>query len=613
MLLSELKNEIMALLKPPRKLSVSEWADRYRVLSSVNSAEPGSWNTARAEYQREIMNAFSDSRCEKIVIKSAAQVGKSEILNNCIGYAMYNDPGPIMMVQPTEELAKGYSKERLTPMIQASLALKDLVADSKTRDSGNTILSKVFKGGFLTLVGANAPSGLRSRPIRYLFLDEIDAFPNSAGTEGDPIKLATKRTQTYFNRKIVMCSTPTIKNASKIDREYKTGTQEEWCVKCKKCGKYHYIDFRSIGFDYDKEEVAGAANYTVKRVYWVCPSCKTEYTEMEAKSLSTKWIARNPKADGRIRSFKINAFLSPWQNWKGIVLNFLQAKNNNNELQVFFNTALGESFEIKDRSGEPEKMLERRELYKAEVPMGALVLTCGIDTQDNRLEYEVVGWGRGDESWGIIRGVIPGRPDDKNVWKELDKVLDREFEHESGKKMTISAGFMDSGGHFTQEVYDQCNKRFSKRLFAIKGRGGQGYPYVEQSKGKQLLFNIGVDSGKAIITSNLAVKDIGPRYCHFPFDDEHLIRGYDIEYFKSLLSERMVINTKRGRNTIRWEKKEGVIANEMFDCRNYAQAVFRFFKFDLNKAEKRLLSEESTAKPLQAKKWNPMVSRGIKI
>lgn len=611
MLLSELKADTLKLLKPPKKLSVSEWADKYRVLSSVNSAEPGNWNTSRAEYQREIMNAFSDSKCEKIVIKSAAQVGKSEILNNCIGYAMYNDPGPIMMVQPTEELAKGYSKERLTPMIQASPVLKELVADPKTRDSSNTILSKVFKGGFLTLVGANAPSGLRSRPIRYLFLDEVDTFPNSAGTEGDPIKLAIKRTQTYFNKKIVMCSTPTIKNASKIDREYNTGTQEEWCVKCKKCGTYHYIDFRSIGFDYDKEEIAGATHYSIKKVYWVCPKCESEYSELETKALPKKWIARNTKSK-KVRSFKINAFLSPWQNWENIVLNFLQSKESNNELQVFFNTVLGESWEIKDRSGKPEQMLERREKYKAEVPEGALVLTCGIDTQDNRLEYEVVGWGRNEESWGIMRGVIPGRPDSESVWHELDMVLEREFEHESGKKISISASFMDSGGHFTQDVYDNCNRRYGKRLFAIKGRAGQGYPYVEQSKGKQLLFLIGVDSGKAIITSNIEIDKPGTRYCHFPLDDRNFVRGYNIEYFQSLLSERMVINTKRGRNTIAWEKKEGVRANEMFDCRNYALAAFRFFRFDLNRAERRLLGTEIQIAERKPRKKN-IISRGIQI
>lgn len=595
--LTELTSETLKLFLPIEKLKVSEWADQFRILSSVNSAEPGQWDTSRAEYQRELMDAISDDGVETVVIKASAQCGKSEILNNGIGYIMSHDPGPVMMVQPTVDLAKAYSKERLAPMIESCEVLKNVVADSKTRDSDNTILTKRFVGGFLALVGANAPSGLRSRPIRYLFLDEVDAFPRSAGAEGDPIKLAIKRTQTFYNRKIVMCSTPTIKNASTIDREYKRGTQEEWCVACPTCKSYHFIDFKDIHFDYESEEVGEQVQYRVKDIYFKCPHCGAEHGEHVMKAGRCKWIARNKAAlERKVRSFRINAFLSPWQSWKAIAETFLVAKENREELQVFYNTVLGEVWELKDRSGRPEQMLSRREAYAAEVPAGALVLTCGIDTQDNRLEYEVKGWGKDEESWGIQRGVIYGAPDTDQPWKELDEILDREWKHESGSKIRISVSFIDSGGHYTQEVYKQCNKRLGKHLFAIKGRSGQGFPYIERSKKGQLLFLIGVDSGKARLMHNLNVEEAGPKYCHFPIEPS---RGYNLEYFKSLLSERMTINTRKGRNHIVWELVEGVQRNEMWDCNNYNLAAITAFPFDLDKIRNRLYGEEN---PVAAKK-----------
>lgn len=613
MTLTELREAALQYFLPPKVMNVADWADNYRVLSSVNSAEPGQWNTSRAEYQREIMNSFSDPTIEKIVIKASAQCGKSEILNNCLGYTMAVDPGPVMMVQPTEELAKAYSKERISPMIESSPALCDLVSESKTRDSSNTILGKRFPGGFLSLVGANAPSGLRSRPIRVLILDEVDAFPKSAGSEGDPVKLAMKRTQTFHNRKIIMCSTPTIKGASKIDREYKTGTQEEWQAACPNCGQYHFITFRNIKFEHEKYEVEGRTEYSVHDIAWVCPSCDTEHSELAMKAAPKAWMAKNEKKRSEgIRSFWINAFLSPWQTWQSIVRNFLEAKDNNEELQVFFNTVLGEVWEIKDRTGRPEKMLERLEDYEAEVPEGALVLTCGLDTQDNRIEYEVVGWGMGEESWGIQVGVIPGSPDNPQVWKEIDALLDKEWQHAGGRRMKISCSFIDSGGHYTQEIYRQCNRRMGKHIYAIKGRAGQGYPFVERSKKGQLLFLLGVDSGKAMIMQSLEVKEEGAKYCHFP---REMTRGYArVEYFRQLLSERLVVNTKRGRNHMVWEKVEGVVRNEMLDCRNYALAAFKGFPFDLHKARQRLLGEERVKLPEPGrKKDRRVVSRGIEV
>lgn len=220
-----IQNSIKENLSPPPDLTVSEWADEFRVLLSETSAEPGQWDTSRAPYQREIMNAITDPRYEDIVIMSSAQVGKSEILLNALGYFIDMEPYPIMMLQPTEQAAKNFSKERLAPMFRACPSLRNKVSNSKSRDGENTILQKSFPGGFIALAGANAPTALASRAIRVLLADEIDRFPVSAGGEGDPLTLEEKRTTTFYNRKKVKVSAPTDKGASRIEKEFESSTK----------------------------------------------------------------------------------------------------------------------------------------------------------------------------------------------------------------------------------------------------------------------------------------------------------------------------------------------------------------------------------------------------
>jgi phage terminase large subunit GpA-like protein len=612
--LAELSEQTLAMFLPPKALTVSQWADECRVLVSVSSAEPGRWNTDRAPFQREIMDAFSDPKVEEIVLKASAQVGKSEILSNCMGYVIDNDPGPIMMVQITEEMARGFSSERLQPMIENSPTLADKVSEAKSRDGGNTILRKRFPGGFLTLVGANSPSGLRSRPIRYLFLDEVDGYPASAGSEGDPVMLAMKRTETFHNRKIVMCSTPTLDKTSRIEKEYVIGTQEEWCIKCPSCGEYNFIRFDDIRFDYTSEMVGGCKQYDVQHIAWRCPNCLNEHSEHECKRAKAKWIARNPNAiKKKIRSFRINAFYSTLggSNWENIILTFLNAKDDDPKLQAFYNTDLGETWELRDRSGDPEKLFARREHYNAEVPEGVLVLTCGVDTQDNRLEYEVIGWGRNEESWGIQRGEIPGDPEDADVWAQLDEVIDREWQMANGRAMRISITFVDSGGHKTNPVYRETAARNNKRVFAIKGFPGNSRPYVEMSKKKSVLFLIGVDSGKAAIMSASTVEKPGPKYMHFP-ENEHA--GYTLEWFRGLLSEHMVINTRGGRNMTSWVMLPGVRRNEALDCRNYGRAAFKACPWDFDKIESRIKGKPaSTAGQPSNPRGTRMLSGGIQL
>lgn len=620
MTLSELMRATYQAFRPPKKQSVSEWADANRILVSEASSEPGKWRTDRAPYQREPMDAFTQPGVWKIVIMASAQVGKTELELNMMGRAIDIDPGPMLFVQPTDNFAEDFSKRRVAPMIKACPALQSKVYEAKSRDAGNTIGMKTFPGGSVTFTGANSPTELAGRPVRYVFMDEIDRFPRSAGTEGDPGELTERRTETFrHNRKVVKTSTPTTKGKSKIESEYLSGTQEEWHVECPHCHEYHYIRFQDIQFEKVEYDEHGEKGYRVLSVCWRCPSCKQDVGEHELKRCPAKWVKNNPDAlELGIRSFKLNAFLSPWSDWKDIVQMFLKSKDDAELLKVFYNTVLGETFELRDRSGRPEMLHQRRENYNAEVPTGALVLTMGVDTQDNRLEYEIVGWSRDEESWGINHGTILGRADSPGVWQELDALLDREWKMKNGMAMRVLATFIDSGGHFTQEVYDECAKREYRHVYAIKGEGGENKEYIRLMKAKSGKYDahrfiIAVDSGKEAILHATTIEKAGPKYMHFPTDYRS---GYSMEYFRGLISEEMVFRHRGGQTTIAWEKIYD--RNEPLDIRNYARAAFRYFKWNFDKYEQMLSGREIEVSPItrakaEAKKPRRVISKGITV
>ena len=617
--LSELAQYTFSMFRPPAAQTVSEWADQNRVLVSEGSAEPGAWRTDRAPYQREIMDAFTQPGVWQIVIMASAQVGKSEIELNMMGSAIDNDPGPMLYVQPTKDVAEDYSKRRVAPMIAACPTLRNKVNKARSRDAANTITMKTFPGGSLAIIGANSPADLSSKPIRYLFMDETDRFPESAGTEGDPQELAERRTETFrHNRKIVKTSTPTIKGKSKIEKDYMNGTQEEWHTECPHCHSYSYIRFADIHFEKeDFTNASGDPDYHVKLVTWRCPTCKRDIGEHECKRLPAKWVSKNPQAiDNGIRSFRLNAFMSPWSDWKEIVWKFLKAHKDPEKLKTFCNTILGETWEIHTNNGLDEKLYKRREHYDAEVPSGVLLLTMGMDTQDNRLEYEVVGWDRNGQSWGISYGVIPGRADAPGVWEEVDALLDKEWKLANGMKMRILATFIDSGGHFTTPIYKECAKRASRRIWPIKGEKGEGKPEcrpMKRGKGEGAKFMLGVDAGKEGIMFEAAVDTPGPNYMHYPIDYR---AGYSMEYFRGLISERMEIHRRGGQGVIVWE--QFYERNEPLDCRNYARAAYRYFHWHFDELE-RIIRGEETPTPVITKaedtrrKQRHIVSRGIQV
>nr|DAO12413.1 MAG TPA: terminase large subunit [Caudoviricetes sp.] len=610
---------------PPADLTVSEWAEAHRVLSRENSAEAGPWRNARTPYLVEIMDAFTDPKVDKISLVASSQVGKSELELNIIGYIIDQDPGSILYIQPTVDDAKKFSRLRIAPMIRDSLTLRQKVADVKSRDSGNTMLQKSFPGGMLTIVGSNSASGLASTPAKYVLGDERDRWALSAGTEGDPWALAEARTTTFYNSKMVDVSTPTDKETSPIAKSFNEGTRERWCHKCPHCGEYSNIIFDNIKFDFDTVGSGRKKDYIINSVSWSCPECGCLSTEEEMRRQPAEWIAENPEAYAKgHRSFWLNAFSSPWQAWSKVVYSFLIARKDPQRLKVVYNTMLGELWEDRGDLEDEDTMLGRREDYghredgtPVELPDGVLALTCGVDTQDDRLEYEVLGHGHYGETWGIKKGIIIGDPAYDDPWRRLDDVLEHVYRFRDGKGLTIARTFVDSGGHKTQHVYTQCRARLNRRVFAIKGQGGDGIPFTKppskvkivvngRAMGQTWLYSLGVDAGKADIFAALKVQEAGPKFCHFPKGEE---RGYDTAFFNGLLSEKLVMRSDRGRTRWAWVKLPGHERNEALDCRNYALAAFRSWDPDLDAVERRLRGVGDSAETKQKTRRRGVVKR----
>ena len=541
------------------------------------------------------MDAFTDPKIRHIVFVAASQVGKTEVINNIIGYIIDQNPGSILFVHPTTIDAREFSKLRIAPMIRDSPAVRRRISAPKSRDSGNTLLQKTYPGGILTLCGSNEAHALASKPIRYVFGDERDRWAQSAGTEGDPWELAMARQTTFYNAKAVEVSTPTIRGSSNIAKSFAKGTMERWKSQCPHCGEFHEIQWKDIRYKAEETVVNHERTYTVHDVFWICPGCGCVSEETTMKKQPAKWVAENPAAYANgVRSFWLNAFVSPWASWESICLKYQNALGDTGKMQVVYNTCFGQLWEDRGDTQDPDTLLGRREVYEAELPEGVLVLTAGVDTQDDRMEYEIVGHGHFGETWGIEKGIIMGRPDDPATWDSLDMmVFDRVLRFKDGLGLKVSMSFVDEGGHFTEWVRQFCRNRVGKKVFCIKGFPGADRPFTSPPKKQKIIiknrylgtvwqYQLGVDSGKQIIMDNLKVQAPGPKYCHFPLRDD-----YGAMYFHGLLSEHLVPEGKVRQRWV-WTKIQGHERNEPLDCRNYALAAFKVLPVDLDAVDRRL-------------------------
>lgn len=574
----ELFNNLAKHWAPRPDLTISDWADENRILTSETSSEQGPWRTDRAPYQREIMDSILDYNTPEVAIMASAQVGKSEFILNMTGYHIDMDPCPIMIMLPNDKLIDYFSKKRITTMIEASPVLRHKVKEAKSRDSSNTIAEKSFPGGYIAIVGANSAADLSSRPIKILLCDEVDRYPLSAGKEGDPITLAMQRTETFFDRKHVYVSTPTNKDTSRIEELYEDSTMEEWNLPCPSCDEFQPLKWVQLKFEYRKTD---SGEFIVDIAEHACKICGAIHSEKEWKRGEGKWIP-NKEHTSR-RGFHLSRLVSPWSTWPEIVKAFLVANREGPEkLKVWTNTVLGETWEEAGEKLEEEELLKRCEGYPAEVPDEVKVLTAAVDVQDDRLEVEVIGWGSGKESWGIEYHVLYGDLKQPAIWHELDEYLSRTWTNQDGKRFGVAITLIDSGGHFTTEVYRFCSTREARKIYALKGQGMRNGEYVPLINGhkrtkreRAVLFSLGVDEGKAKVFSNLRINEVGPGFCHFP-----LGRGYNLDYFKGLTAEVLKKKKHMGQTLTVWEKIRD--RNEPLDLRVYNTAALEILNPNLD-------------------------------
>jgi len=570
-------------ITPDPDLTVSQWADEYRMLSQKASAEPGRWRTDRTPYLRDILDELSPSSpTQRVVFMAGAQVGKTETGNNWLGYIIHMAPGPVMLVQPTVDTAKRLSKQRIAPMIDETPVLRERIADSRARDSSNTMMVKEFSGGVMIITGANSAVGLRSMPVRYLFLDEIDGYPSDIEGEGDPVSLAERRTTTFARRKVFMCSTPTVKETSRIEREYLASDQRRFFVPCPHCDEPQWLKWKQIRWD---EGDASTTHYVCE--HNGCVIFEHQKTEMMAKG---RW---QPTAtgDGRTAGFHLSSLYSPlgWKSWSEIVDEFMKAKGDPPLLKTWVNTILGETWEdeaaAKIGAGE---LIDRVEFYTGGVaPDGVLAITAGIDTQDDRLEVTLIGWGRDEESWVIDHQAIYGDPARPEIWSQLADVLKRPVEHEIYEPLPISAACIDSGGHFTHEVYAFAREHRALNVMAVKGQSQKNKPIigrptkVDLNLKRQTLKNgaevwpIGTDTAKSTIYSRLKLMEAGAGFIHFH-------ANLPPNYFDQLTAERLVTRYSKGFPTRTWEKKTGA-RNEALDTFVYGLAAMQSLYMRFNR------------------------------
>jgi len=538
------------------------------------AAEPGRWVTARAEYQRGIMNAFSDTTVHTIVVPKAAQVGFTECVLNALGFIVHQDPCPILILQPTIDAGETWSKERLAPMVRDTPVLRGLVRQPISRYVENSLRFKSFPGGYMAIVGSNAPAGLAARPIRVVFADEVDRFKTSAGTEGDPLQLAAKRQTTFWNRKTLLGSSPGRKATSVIWREWLKSDQRRFYVPCPQCEEKQTLRWENVRWDKaaDSEQRRVGAPFWPHKpetAYYVCEHCGNPWDDVVRWEAVSKGEWRATAPFNGIAGFHIPGFISPWLTLTDIVVEFLKAKDVPELLQVWVNTVLGEPFEDPAETVESSSLVSRGEQYGPElIPEGVKLLVAGVDVQGDRLECQVLGFGPREECWAIEYHVLPGDPAQQHLWMELDEQLLKVYPTEDERQLRIRAVCIDTGGHHGNQVLAFCKGRRGRKVLPIKGASGARPIWPKrESKAKKDFYVVGVDTAKDAIYGRLRIAKPGPGYIHFPVGVD-----FNEQYFQQLTCEKVMTRYRLGHPVRVWEKPPGA-KNEALDTFVYALAA----------------------------------------
>ena len=633
----EIQNIILtgrSLLLPREKKLVSQFAAENRYVSSEESARPGMWDNNITPFAIEIMDAFNDPLVEKITMMASSQVVKTEIIKNIIAWIVVNDPAPILVIYPTDGDARDFSVEKLEPMIKYNKFLRDRFSPAKSNSTENKTLFKKFKGGFLAIAGGRVPQDLARRSVKYVIVDDRDRV-GVAGLEGDAVALAWQRTESYtfLGRKLIEVSSPTIDGRSPIQKSYLAGDQRENYLPCPYCSHYQTFTFDNLIWDKEKDMFGKTIKHYPETTKYQCinPECNQPVEEHHKMwmLLSGKWIAKYPERVNH-RSYHLNRLYSTFSSWVDLAKEFISKKNDPLLLQVFFNTALGKTWKLQKTEDIDELgLMKQIENYltpeNPNIPNEVVYLTAAIDTQGDRFEISIEGWGVDEENWLIDYKKILGDPDDKSTRDQLDEyIYNYKVKRNDGVELSLGgykdgrryyAVLIDSGGTrknkrtATQVVYDYCRQRQYMGIIPIKGVGGKGFPAILNTTfvGKYRdvkLQRLGVDAIKDVIWKRL-VKSVskdgkiipGPQKQHFT------IACTDGDYFSGLLSERYFEDA--GRKIGKWDVIAQGVRNEPWDLKIYNYASLKLSNVNLEQLREHYLKKQEIKQPDQTLIKNP--------
>jgi len=567
---------------PPVEWRLSGWANEHVRLSPEGSVMPGHWQCF--PYQVEPLDCMAPhSFHSEVVLMWASQMSKTQLALCLMAYIVAEDPGPVLIVEPDLRMAEALSKDRLAPMFRDTPVLDGLAADPRSRDSGSTIFHRRFRGGHASIVGANSPAGLATRPIRYLVLDEVDRYEESAGSEGDPGALAIARTRTFWNRKIIWTSSPTVKDGSRIEAAFAESDQREFYVPCPLCGGLQVLRWGRVEWPEGRPEEGG---YRCEKCEQIIPHHRKAWMVTRGK-----WRAGNPGA--KIAGFRLSELYSPWRSWGELAEDWIKAQGSPERLRTFINTSLAELWDDQAQSSVSEAtLMARREQFGPVVPSEAAILICGTDVQDDRLEASVYAWGKGEESWLMGHRIFPGDPATPQPWAALDEFLLQKWSHPVAGLMPVHATCVDSG-YLTETVCRFCDERRGRRVWAVKGEDGPRpvWPRKESKARRGRVWILGTDSVKSTLMARLKITE-GPGRMHFPI-------AVGQEFFEELTSEFLKITYKRGRPERVWTRRKGRAA-ETLDCAVYAYAGLcglRAHGVDVDQEVERLALMKQAAAP----------------
>jgi phage terminase large subunit GpA-like protein len=561
--LAIIEERLRKALRPPPNYKISEWADANRILSTSTSAYSGRWQTSRVPYMKYIMDMITDPYTEQVTLVMCSQVGKTELLNNIMGYYIDNDPCPMMFIMPTKDLAEEYSKRSFASMMRESPCFHDKIQIDK-KSSTNNIDYKEFKGGLVLFVGSQKANALASVPIRIVLADEIDRFSVDADGEGNPINLAKKRTSNFPNRKWILCSTPTIHEKSQIMNEYEASSMHRYYCKCPHCGGEQHLKWLNVKWVNDDPDTAR----------YICEHCGVLWDDLDRyKAIDNgRWIAEKPEIKRNI-GFHLPRMASGFCKLSDVVKEFVDAKGDPKKIKVFVNTVLAETSRESADETSPNVLMDRAEDFDIDnIPDQVMILTAGVDVQKDRVECMIVGWGKEYQAWVLDYVIINGDPLQDDTWLKLETLLKREYRSNHYKQnIKVKYCAIDSG-HLPQRVYEYCyktNMLDDCHLFATKGQESisrGGHPIFN----KQQIFNANDvrSNSKPFMVGTYEAKTWLHEFFNYPAPQKgywHFPKKFKLEFYEQLTSEKRYLEFKNGKERYKWLKPNSSTRNEALD------------------------------------------------